>query len=78
MANERKKIKDLTIEELAVYYDLAQKRYDQEVRMCQINRTDPTLRRNNEEQRKFTALQMLVKALTSEIEHRLIDNIDLS
>ena len=76
MAKERKKIKDLTIEELKVYYELAQKRFDQAVRMCQINKSEPGY--NREDQRKFNTLRLLVDSLTFEVEKRLMEDLDLS
>lgn len=76
MAKERKKLKDLTIDELKSYYELAQKRFDQAVRMCQINKSEPGYQR--EDQRKFNTLRLLVDALAAEIERRLFEELDLS
>lgn len=73
---QRKKIADLSISELKTYAELAQQRYDQTVKMYQINKTEPGYRNDNE--RKFHKLRIIVERLNGEIEQRLLENLDLS
>lgn len=70
-----KKLNELTIAELKDYYELAQARFEQIVKLCRINMNDQTY---GPDSRKFNQFKFIVDSLIAEIERRLIEDIDLS
>lgn len=75
MKTEPKKLSELTISELKTYYELAQARFEQVVKMYKANMNG--LRQPGDE-RKLNQLKHIVDTLVFEIERRLNEDIDIT